>query len=118
VTNEPSSKTPQNASRESLRFNFLKTVFESSQKKLKKLYFSMDAPLRRRDRACTRLLMACALAKIENPKVDIRKPYTEIGTADSFSGRTMMSTMLARLLKSIAFHSMQRLLFLRLLFET
>jgi DNA adenine methylase len=40
------------------------------------------------NRAGVRLLMACLLAKIHNPKVDIRKPYTEIGTADSFSGRT------------------------------
>ncbi len=35
-----------------------------------------------------RLLMACLLAKIHNPSVDVRKPYTEIGEADSFSGRT------------------------------
>lgn len=39
------------------------------------------------NRAPTRFLMACLLAKIEQPKVDIRKPYTEIGTKDSFSGR-------------------------------
>jgi hypothetical protein len=32
--------------------------------------------------------MACLLAKIDNPKVDPRKPYTEIGDADSFSGRS------------------------------
>lgn len=40
------------------------------------------------NRATVRLLLSCALAKIHNPKIDIRKPYTEIGTADSFSGRT------------------------------
>lgn len=34
-----------------------------------------------------RFLMSCLLAKIDNPKVDIRKPYTEIKTGDSFSGR-------------------------------
>lgn len=33
------------------------------------------------------MLLTCALAKIHNPVFDIRKPYTEIGTADSFSGR-------------------------------
>jgi hypothetical protein len=33
------------------------------------------------------MLMTCCLAKIHNPSVDIRKPYTEIGTPDSFSGR-------------------------------
>lgn len=40
------------------------------------------------NRAGVRLLMACLLAKVHNPRVDIRKPYTEIGDADSFSGRT------------------------------
>ena len=40
------------------------------------------------NRAGMRLLMACLLAKIHNPAVDVRKPYTEIGEADSFSGRT------------------------------
>lgn len=40
------------------------------------------------NRAGVRLLMACLLAKIHNPAVDVRKPYTEIGEADSFSGRT------------------------------
>ena len=32
--------------------------------------------------------MACLLAKIDKPFVDIRKPYTQIGGSDSFSGRT------------------------------
>ena len=39
------------------------------------------------NRACVRLLLACSLAKLDRPSVDPRKPYTEIGTADSFSGR-------------------------------
>jgi hypothetical protein len=39
------------------------------------------------NRAVVRLLLACALAKAQRPEVDIRKPYTEIGTADAFSGR-------------------------------
>src|SRR5438105_2030671 len=38
--------------------------------------------------AGVRLLLACALAKVVNPNVDIRKPYTELGGTDSFSGRT------------------------------
>jgi len=33
------------------------------------------------------MLMTCALAKIHRPTVDIRKPYTEIGDPDTFSGR-------------------------------
>lgn len=41
-----------------------------------------------KNRAGIRLLMACLLAKIDRPEVDVRKPYTEIGTDDSFSGRT------------------------------
>jgi len=40
------------------------------------------------NRACIRLLMACVLAKLDNPGIDPRKPYTEIGTSNSFSGRT------------------------------
>ena len=32
--------------------------------------------------------MACLLAKIHRPEVDIRKPYTEIGDPDAYSGRT------------------------------
>ena len=40
------------------------------------------------NRACTRLLMACLLAKIDRPDVDPRKPYTEIGGHDAFSGRS------------------------------
>ena len=39
------------------------------------------------NRSCTRLLLSCLLAKIHRPLVDIRKPYTEIGGDDSFSGR-------------------------------
>lgn len=40
------------------------------------------------NRAGARLLMSCLLGKLHNPRVDPRKPYTEIGTPDSFSGRT------------------------------
>jgi len=39
------------------------------------------------NRAGVRLLMACLLAKIDRPDVDPRKPYTEIGDPDAFSGR-------------------------------
>ncbi len=40
------------------------------------------------NRAGVRLLMSCLLGKLHNPGVDPRKPYTEIGGNDSFSGRT------------------------------
>lgn len=39
-------------------------------------------------RAGVRLLMSCLLGKLDRPNVDPRKPYTEIGGDDSFSGRT------------------------------
>ncbi len=41
------------------------------------------------NRACVRVILACALAKTYNEAVDIRKPYTEIGDADAFSGRAV-----------------------------
>jgi len=37
--------------------------------------------------AGVRLLLACLVAKVHKPEIDPRKPYTKIGTADSFSGR-------------------------------
>jgi hypothetical protein len=40
------------------------------------------------NRAGVRLLMSCMLAKLHRPEVDPRKPYTEIGGRESFSGRT------------------------------
>lgn len=40
------------------------------------------------NRAGVRLLMACLLAKIDRPSIDPRKPYTEIGARDAFSGRS------------------------------
>ena len=39
------------------------------------------------NKAPIRFLMACLLAKISDPKVDIRKPYTEIDTKNTYSGR-------------------------------
>jgi hypothetical protein len=41
-----------------------------------------------KNRAGVRFLMACLLAKIHQPAIDIRKPYTAIGDHDAFSGRT------------------------------
>jgi len=40
------------------------------------------------NRACTRFLLACTLAKSYSPQIDIRKPYTEIASSDAYSGRT------------------------------
>ncbi len=41
-----------------------------------------------RNRACARFLLATTLMKVYRPEVDIRKPYTEIGDPDAYSGRT------------------------------
>jgi len=40
------------------------------------------------NRSCARLVMACMLAKLDQPAVDPRRPYTEIPEAGAFSGRT------------------------------
>jgi hypothetical protein len=40
------------------------------------------------NRAGVRLLLACLLAKVHKPSIDIRKPYTAIGSNDCYSGRT------------------------------
>ena len=39
------------------------------------------------NKAPIRFLMSCLLAKLHKPKVDIRKPYTEIEGDDTYSGR-------------------------------
>lgn len=41
------------------------------------------------NRAGARFILACALAKVDHPAYDIRKPYTEIGGSDSYSGRSV-----------------------------
>lgn len=48
------------------------------------------------NRACVRFIMACSLAKIDKPGMDIRKPYTEIGDDDAFSGRTYDEVYITR----------------------
>ncbi len=40
------------------------------------------------NRALTRLVLSCVLAKIDNPEYNICMPYTEIGQIGCFSGRT------------------------------
>lgn len=39
------------------------------------------------NRSPIRFLLSCLIAKIHKPEVDIRKPYTEIGGDDTYSGR-------------------------------
>lgn len=74
----------------------LETIFDKASSATKKPFIKDDEITRRVDYVCkctsnragVRLLMSCLLGKIVNPKVDPRKPYTEIGSDDSFSGRT------------------------------
>ncbi|MDR0672414.1 MAG: hypothetical protein LBF93_01860 [Zoogloeaceae bacterium] len=52
------------------------------------------------NRAGVRLLMSCLLGKLDKPNVDPRKPYTEIGGTDSFSGRTYDERYLTRFISA------------------
>lgn len=52
------------------------------------------------NRACVRLLMACLLAKLDRPERGAWKPYTEIGTPDSFSGRSYDEQFVTRFVQS------------------
>jgi DNA adenine methylase len=45
--------------------------------------------------AGVRFLLACLVAKLSNPELDIRKPYTEIGGAGVYSGRHYDETYIA-----------------------
>ena len=44
--------------------------------------------MNQRNGAVVRLVLACTLAKAHQPGIDIRKPYTEIGDSDVYSGRS------------------------------
>jgi hypothetical protein len=52
------------------------------------------------NRAGVRLLMSCMLAKLHRPEVDPRKPYTEIGGADCFSGRSYDEQFVTRFINA------------------
>lgn len=76
--------------------HILKNIYRRATKTLAHTVIS-DADIRERvdfvcrctsNRAGARLLMSCLLGKLHNPSIDPRKPYTEIGGDDSFSGRT------------------------------
>ena len=84
----------------------LKEALARAQANLNKPKVSEPAILERLDYVCRcisnragiRLLMACLLAKVDQPNVDPRKPYTEIGDKDSFSGRTYDEKYLTHLI--------------------
>ncbi|GHT94002.1 DNA methyltransferase [Betaproteobacteria bacterium] len=52
------------------------------------------------NRAGVRLLMSCLLGKLDKPQVDPRKPYTEIGGEDCFSGRAYDERYLTRFINT------------------
>lgn len=74
----------------------LQNIYNKASANLKKSVITNTAIRERVDYVCrcmsnragVRLLMSCLLGKLDNANVDPRKPYTEIGTDDSFSGRT------------------------------
>ena len=76
--------------------SILRDVFDLAFSSLEKSSIEDEAIRLRADYVCrctsnragVRLLMACLLGKEHIPSVDPRKPYTEIGGNDSFSGRT------------------------------
>lgn len=53
------------------------------------------------NRAGVRLLMSCLLGKLDKPNVDPRKPYTEIGGTDCFSGRTYDERYLTKFINDL-----------------
>ncbi|RMF79372.1 MAG: restriction endonuclease, SacI family [Chloroflexi bacterium] len=52
--------------------------------------------VRKKPRAAIRVLLACLLAKIDRPHVDIRKPFTQIDGEDTYSGRDYDETYITR----------------------
>jgi DNA adenine methylase len=65
--------------------NSLNLVVISDNTIFEKVEFVCRNP---QNRAGARLLLACCLAKVHKPDLDIRKPYTEIGSDDCYSGRS------------------------------
>lgn len=75
--------------------NKLEMFYQTSFKNKKKSFIKSDDLRGKVEFICRnngtkapiRFLMSCLLAKIDNPKIDIRKPYTEINAKDNYSGR-------------------------------
>lgn len=73
----------------------LEEYYASADKRKAETFVSSEALRKKIDFICNcwnkagiRFLMSCMLAKIDKPKIDIRKPYTEIDGDDAYSGRT------------------------------
>ena len=87
-TNSPPSSPSTPAS-------ILDLAFERASKSLDKTILTKPLEIqthvefvcRCANQAGTRFLMACLVAKLSDPSIDIRKPYTEIGGTGIYSGR-------------------------------
>ena len=64
--------------------NQLSKSFVQSRQIMEKIEFVCRCTA---NKAPIRFLLSCLLAKIDNSEFDIRKPYTEIGGGNTFSGR-------------------------------
>ena len=75
--------------------NILESLFEKASGDLSSSAVKSEVARQKIEQICRcntnkapiRFLMSCLLAKIHNPQVDIRKPYTEIEGEDTYSGR-------------------------------
>lgn len=90
-------------------YDILRNVYERATATLNTSVIS-DSLIRERvdyvcrcmsNRAGVRLLMSCLLGKLHRPSMDPRKPYTEIGSADSFSGRVYDERYLTKFINEL-----------------
>jgi DNA adenine methylase len=83
--------------------SILELAFERASKSLDKpiltepreIQNQVEFVCRCANQAGTRFLMACLVAKLSHPSLDIRKPYTEIGGTGIYSGRHFDETYVA-----------------------
>ncbi|MDR2652673.1 MAG: hypothetical protein LBC68_10250, partial [Prevotellaceae bacterium] len=75
--------------------DILENLYKHAQEKISQSVVKSDETLQKIEFICRcntnkapiRFLISCLLAKIHNPQVDIRKPYTEIEGDNTYSGR-------------------------------
>lgn len=87
-TNSPPSSPSTPASILDLAFERASESLDKTRlTKPRKIQTHVEFVCRCANQAGTRFLMACLVAKLSDPSIDIRKPYTEIGGAGIYSGR-------------------------------
>jgi DNA adenine methylase len=87
-TNSPPSSPSTPASILDLAFDRAsKSLDKTILTKPREIQTQVEFVCRCANQAGTRFLMACLVAKLSDPSIDIRKPYTEIGGAGIYSGR-------------------------------